>query len=150
MHSIIFQTFFVQAFIIVVDSCKFIRRLTNFYDFSFKWTATAAIGIHPTTPWLSQLVNFKNTILTWQRIICNKFFFKTWKKCCAIKAGSTAMTQRPRDSSQWQHAGSPRPKKAKKSKSTHKLLMISFFWQHLHDLHALGSHWTDSQQGILC
>ena len=24
------------------------------------------------------------------------------------------------------------------------------FWQHWHDLHALGSHWTDSQQGILC
>ena len=24
-----------------------------------------------------------------------------------------------------------------------------FFWQHLHDLHSLGSHWTDSQQGIL-
>ena len=26
----------------------------------------------------------------------------------------------------------------------------SFFWQHWHDLHALGSHWTDSQQGKLC
>ena len=26
----------------------------------------------------------------------------------------------------------------------------SFFWQHWHDLHALGSHWTDSRQGILC
>ena len=25
-----------------------------------------------------------------------------------------------------------------------------FFWHHWHDLHALGSHWTDSQQGILC
>ena len=25
-----------------------------------------------------------------------------------------------------------------------------FFWQHWHDLHALGSNWTDSQQGILC
>ena len=25
-----------------------------------------------------------------------------------------------------------------------------FFWQHLHDLHALDSHWTDSQQEILC
>ena len=25
-----------------------------------------------------------------------------------------------------------------------------FFWQHWHDLHALGSHWTDSQQSILC
>ena len=26
----------------------------------------------------------------------------------------------------------------------------SLFWQHLHDLHSLGSHWIDSQQGILC
>ena len=26
----------------------------------------------------------------------------------------------------------------------------SLFWQHWHDLHALVSHWTDSQQGILC
>ena len=25
-----------------------------------------------------------------------------------------------------------------------------FFLQHWHDLHALGSHWIDSQQGILC
>ena len=25
-----------------------------------------------------------------------------------------------------------------------------FFWLHWHDLHALGSYWTDSQQGILC
>ena len=25
-----------------------------------------------------------------------------------------------------------------------------YFWQHWYDLHALGSHWTDSQQGILC
>ena len=29
-------------------------------------------------------------------------------------------------SSQWKHAGSPRPKKARQSKSTHKLLMILF------------------------
>ena len=55
-----------------------------------------------------------------------------------------------RQGSQWKHAGSPRPKKARQSKSTHKLLMISFFWQHWHDLHALSSHWTDSQQGIIC
>ena len=25
-----------------------------------------------------------------------------------------------------------------------------FFWQRWHDLHAVVSHWTDSQQGILC
>ena len=30
-------------------------------------------------------------------------------------------------SSQWKHAGSPRPKKSRQSKSTHKLLMIPFF-----------------------
>ena len=62
-----------------------------------------------------------------------------------------------RQSSLGKHAGSPRTKKARQSKSTHKLLMIPlffsfffFFWQHRHDLHALGSLWTDSQQGILC
>ena len=43
------------------------RWLTNFYDFRFKWTATAAIGIHPTKAWLSQLVNFKNAIWTLER-----------------------------------------------------------------------------------
>ena len=64
----------------------------------------------------------------------------------AMKARSTATTKR--QSSQWRHAGSPRPKKARQSKSTHKPLMI-LFWQHWHDLYALGSHWTDRQQGIL-
>ena len=39
-------------------------------------------------------------------------------------------TETKRQSSQWKHAGSPRPKKARQSKSTHKLLMIPFFWQH--------------------
>ena len=51
------------------------RWLTNFYDFRFKWTATAVIGIHPTKAWFSQLVNFKNAIWTWghfRRMICNK------------------------------------------------------------------------------
>ena len=45
-----------------------------------------------------------------------------------MKAGSTAMTQRPRDSSQWKHTSYPKPKKARQSKSTHKLLMIPFFF----------------------
>ena len=43
-----------------------IRWLTHFYDFRFNWTATAAVGIHPTKSWLSQLVNFKNAIWTWE------------------------------------------------------------------------------------
>ena len=36
-------------------------------------------------------------------------------------------TEIKRQSSQWKHADSPRPKKAKQSKSTHKLLMIPLF-----------------------
>ena len=85
VHLISFKTFLVWAFKIVVDPWKFpviaihlMRWLTNFYDFGFKWTATAAIGIHPTKAWLSQLVNFKNAIWTsghFRRTICNKILF---------------------------------------------------------------------------
>ena len=85
-----FLDFFVWAFKIVVDSWKFsviaihlLRWPTNFYDFRFKWTATAAIGIHPTKDRLSQLVNLKNTIRTWgnfRRTICNKIVFLNLEK----------------------------------------------------------------------
>ena len=61
MTSISFQTFFVQAFKIVVDflniqyviAIHLMRWLNNFYDFRFKWTATTAIGIYPTKARLS-------------------------------------------------------------------------------------------------
>ena len=56
--------------------------LTNVYDFRFKWTATVAVGIHPTKAWLSPLLNFKNAIWTWghfRRTICMKFCFKLAK-----------------------------------------------------------------------
>ena len=59
------------------------RWLTNLYDFRFKWTASAAIGIHPTKAWLSQLANFKNPIWTWEhfrRTICNKIVLNLEKK----------------------------------------------------------------------
>ena len=44
----------------------------------------------------------------------------------AMKAGFTAMTLRPRDSSQWKYACSPSPKKVSQRKSTHKPLIIPF------------------------
>ena len=56
------------------------RWLTNLYDFRFKWTATAAIRIHPTKAWLSLLVNFKNAIWHFRRTICKKICFKLEKK----------------------------------------------------------------------
>ena len=64
-----FPDFFVRSFKIIVDSWKFtilllysLRDDWPIFDFSFKWTATAGIGIHPTKVWLLQLVKFKNAI----------------------------------------------------------------------------------------
>ena len=55
-----------------VIAIHLMRWLTNFYDFRFKWTATAAIGIYSTKAWLSHLVNFKNAIWLFRKTICNK------------------------------------------------------------------------------
>ena len=104
------------------------RWMINLYDFRFKWTATPGIGIHPTKAWLSQLVNFKNAILTFEeRYAINSVlnlekmpYGESWIHCYDPET--------KRQSSQWKHAGSPRPKKARQSKSpTHKLVMIPFF-----------------------
>ena len=79
------------------------RWLTNFYDFRFKWTATAAIGIHPTKAWLSQLVNFKNAIWTSEhlrRTICNKIILNLEKmplkrmECFRLFLGHLAWIER--------------------------------------------------------
>ena len=55
------------------------RLLTNFYDFSFKWTARAGVEMHPTKAWLSQLVNFKMQSETFEERYAIKFCFKLGK-----------------------------------------------------------------------
>ena len=50
-----------------------------------------------------------------------------------------------RQSSQWKHAGSPRPKKARQSKSTHKLLMILFFFV---STGMIYMHWVPTGQTV--
>ena len=62
-----------------VIAIHLMRWLTNFYDFSCKWTATAAIRIHPTKAWLSQPMNFKNAIWTLEERYAIKFCFKLGK-----------------------------------------------------------------------
>ena len=47
-----------------------------------------------------------------------------------------------RQSFQWKHAGSPRPKKARQNKSTHKLLMIPFF----DSIGMIYMHWVPTGQ----
>ena len=49
-----------------------------------------------------------------------------------------------RQSSQWKHAGSPRPKKARQSKSFHKLLMIPFF----DSTDMIYMHWVPTGQTV--
>ena len=67
-----------------------------------------------------------------------------------MKAGSTAMTQRPRDRvPRGSMLALPDPRRPDRANPPIKF-DDPFFWQHWHDLHALGSHWTESQQGILC
>ena len=90
VHTISFQIFLYRHLklswtleIHYVIAIHLIRWLTNFYAFRFKWTATAAIGMHPTKTWLSQLVNFKNAIWTWghfRRTICNKIVLNLKKR----------------------------------------------------------------------
>ena len=85
VHTISFQNFFICAIKIVVDSWKFSMLLlyilwpTNFYDFRFKWTATAEIGMHPTKDWLAQLLNFKNAIWSLEERYAIKLCFKLGK-----------------------------------------------------------------------
>ena len=78
-----FPDFFVQAFKIVIDSWKFSMLLL--YILSDDWPIFMISGSNqqlqqeleytPTKVWLSQLVNFKNAIWTWGRMICNKILF---------------------------------------------------------------------------
>ena len=49
-----------------------------------------------------------------------------------------------RHSSQWKHVGSPRPKMARQSKSTHKLLMIPFF----DSTGMIYMHWVPAGQTV--
>ena len=77
-----------------VIAIHLIRWLTNFYDFRFKWTATAAIGIPLAKVWLSQLVNFKNAIWTLKERYEIKFSFKLEKNVTRCKL---YLLLRPRD-----------------------------------------------------
>ncbi len=83
--SISFQTIFVWAFekfsmlllYILWDDWPF------FYDFRFKWTATAITRIHPPKDchrwWISKMQSGREDTLEERYAI--KFSFKLWKKC---------------------------------------------------------------------
>ena len=91
------------------------------------------------------MVNFKNVIRTrghFRRTICNKIvlekmpFDESWIYCYDPET--------KRQSSKWKHAGSPRPKKARQSKFTRKLLMFHFF----DSTGMIYMHWVPTGQTV--
>ena len=90
----------------------------------------------------------------WTRIAvsisCDDNHYTTGTWWLAMKVGSTVMTQRPRDRVP---SGSmlalPDPRRPDRENPPTNF-WLSLFLTAQHDLHALGSHWTDIQQGVLC
>ena len=179
--------------------------LTNFYDFRFKWTATAAIGIHPTKSWLSQSGREDTLEERYSIKFCFKLLKNCWDNKCTVwcQCGNCThnysrgtedvedlrevcpkgvQRRSERKTFSWQLGDDradqfrsrsswcfgdlwwkldlllwPRDQETEfqtqegQTEQTHpKNFDNPFFWQLWHDLHALGSHWIDSQQGILC
>ena len=61
------------------DDNHYTTGTSNFYDFRFKWTATAGIGKHPTKAWLSKLWISKMQSDTLEKRYAIKFCFKLEK-----------------------------------------------------------------------
>ena len=122
--------------------------MTNFYDFRFKWTVTAGIGMHPIKALLSPLVNFKNAIWTLEERYAIKFCFKLGKMPCYKSWIHCYDPETKRQSSQWKHAGSRRPRGPDRANTPTNFCWFLF-------LTALESSTCtgftlDSQQWILC
>ena len=140
--SISFQTFFVQEFKIVVDSWKFsILLLYILWD---DWPMFMISGSNELLQQQLECTLLKPDCHSWWISKMQSGRQDTLEERAAIKFCFKLLDK----SSQWKHAGSLRPKKARQSKTTHKPLMIPFLtalpWSN-----ALRSHWTDSQQEIL-
>ena len=128
----------------------FMRWLTNFYDFRFKLTATAGIGIHPTKAWLSRLVNFKKAIRTLEERYAIKLCFKLGKNAMRWKLDLLLWPRDQETEFSVESCWLSQTQEGQTEQIHPQTFDDPFFWQHWHDLHALSSHWTDNQQGRLC
>ena len=102
------------------------RWLSNFYDFSFKSTSTAGIGIHPTKTWLSQLVNFKNAIWTLEEQYAIKFCFKLGKNAMRWNLDLLLWPRDQKTEYPVKLCWLSQTQEGQTEQSTHKLLMIPF------------------------
>ena len=155
VHSISFQTFLCTHLklskIQYVIAIHLMRWLTNFYDFRFKWTATAAIGIHPTKTWLSQLENFKNAIWTLGERFAIKFCFKLGKNAMRWKLDLLLWprdqeTEFPVETCCLSQTQERLTEQIRPQTFDGPFFSIALAWSTCTGF----PHWPDSQQGILC
>ena len=122
------------------------RWLTNFYDFRFKGTATAGIGIHPNKAWLSKLVNFKNAIWTLEERYAIKFSLNLEKMQCYESWIYCYEADIKRQSYQWKSCWLRQTQEGQTEQIHPQTFDDPFFWQHCHDLRALGFHLTVNKE----
>ena len=118
--------------------------------FMISGSATAAIGIHTTKSWLSQLVNFKNAIWHFKERYAIKFCFKLGKNAMRWKLDLLLWPRDQETEFPLEACWLSQTQEGQTEQIHPQTFDDPFFWQHWYDLHALGSNWTDSQQGILC
>ena len=149
-----FPDFFVQAFKIVVNSLEFAMLLLYIL-----WDecpifmiagSNEQLGIHPSNAGLSQLVNFKNAIWTLEERYAIKFCFKLGKNVIQWKLDLVLWSRDTETKFPVEECWLSQTQEGQTEQIHPQTFDDPFLWQHWHDLHAVGSHWTESQQGILC
>ena len=104
----------------------------------------------PYKSWLSQLVNYKNAIWTLEERYAIKFCFKLEENAMPWKLDLLLWPRDQETEFLVEACWLSQTKEGQTEQIHPQTFDDPFFWQHWHDLHALGSHWTVSQQGIIC
>ena len=94
-------------------------------------------------------MNFKNAIWTLEEWYAITFCFKVGKNAMQWKLDLMLWPRNQETVLSGSMLALPNPRRLDRANPPTNFSW-SLFWQHWHNLHALGSHWTDSQQGILC
>ena len=154
MLSISFQTVFVQAFKIVVDSWQFSMLLL--YILWDDWPIFMILGSNEQLQqeleytllkpdchcwWISKMQSGRENTLEERYAI--RFCFKLGKNDATETYG---MLQTAFGAS---CMNLPNPRRPDRANPPTNFWWSFFFWQHWHDLHALGSHWTVNEEYFL-
>ena len=161
MHSISFQPFSVQTFKIVVDSWKFSMLLLYIlWDDRLIFMVSGSneqlqqeLEYTPIKPdcdswWISRMQSGRED--TSEEPYAIKFCFKLGKNAMRWKLDLLLWPSDQETEFPVEECWLSQTQEGQTEQIHPQTFDDPFFWEHWHDLHALGSLWTDSQQGILC